>query len=74
MADENADDTYIIEDTGGAIEEIEREMRETAEEAVSDDPESGATGSQPVEPRAESPRSRTDRRRRHASHRSTEPP
>jgi len=50
MADENADDTYIIEDTGGSIEEIEREMRETAEEAVSDDADNGvATGSQPVE-------------------------
>jgi molecular chaperone GrpE len=31
------DDTYIIEDTGGSIEEIEREMRETAEEAVAPD-------------------------------------
>lgn len=51
MADENADDTYIIEDTGGSIEEIEREMRETAEEAVSDDaPEgAGATGPEPVD-------------------------
>jgi molecular chaperone GrpE len=28
------DDTYIIEDTDGSIEEIEREMRETAEEAA----------------------------------------
>lgn len=37
----DADDTYVIEDTGGSIEEIEREMRETAEEAV----ESGATAS-----------------------------
>jgi molecular chaperone GrpE len=33
---DEADDTYIIEDTGGSIEEIEREMRETAEEAVND--------------------------------------
>lgn len=50
MADENADDTYIIEDTGGSIEEIEREMRETAEEAVSDDADpAAATGPQPVE-------------------------
>lgn len=31
-----ADDTYIIEDTGGSIEEIEREMHETAQEAVSE--------------------------------------
>ncbi len=37
MAEDNADDTYIIEDSGGSIEEIEREMRETAQEAVSDD-------------------------------------
>ncbi|MGN6185483.1 MAG: nucleotide exchange factor GrpE [Thermoanaerobaculia bacterium] len=29
------DDTYIIEDTGDSVEEIEREMRETAEEAAS---------------------------------------
>ncbi len=34
-ADEG-DDAYIIEDTGGSVEEIEREMRETAEEAASD--------------------------------------
>ena len=33
-AGDDADDMYIIEDTGGSIEEIEREMRETAEEAV----------------------------------------
>jgi molecular chaperone GrpE len=42
MADENTpradDDAYIIEDTGESVEEIEREMRETAEEAASDDP------------------------------------
>ncbi|HYI13701.1 MAG TPA: nucleotide exchange factor GrpE [Thermoanaerobaculia bacterium] len=30
------DDAYIIEDTGSSVEEIEREMRETAEEAASD--------------------------------------
>lgn len=35
---DDADDTYIIEDTGSSIEEIEREMREAAQEAVSDDP------------------------------------
>jgi molecular chaperone GrpE len=38
----DADDTYVIEDTGGSIEEIEREMRETAEEAVADDTAAGA--------------------------------
>lgn len=30
------DDAYIIEDTEGSVEEIEREMRETAEEAASE--------------------------------------
>lgn len=30
----DADDTYIIEDAGGSIEEIEREMREAAQEAA----------------------------------------
>jgi molecular chaperone GrpE len=35
---EETDDTYIIEDTGSSIEEIEREMRETAEEAVTEGP------------------------------------
>lgn len=35
---DDADDMYIIEDTGGSIEEIEREMRETAQEAVTDVP------------------------------------
>ena len=30
-----SDDAYIIEDTGGSIEEIEQEMRATAQEAVS---------------------------------------
>ncbi|MDQ3281552.1 MAG: nucleotide exchange factor GrpE [Acidobacteriota bacterium] len=29
----DADDAYVIEDAGGSVEEIEREMRETAEEA-----------------------------------------
>lgn len=32
------DDTYVIEDTGGSVEELEREMRETAEEAVAETP------------------------------------
>ncbi len=35
---DDADDMYIIEDTGGSIEEIEREMREAAQEAVTDVP------------------------------------
>lgn len=42
MADETNgrgdDDAYIIEDTEGSVEEIEREMRETAEEAAADTP------------------------------------
>ena len=42
MADETNgrgdDDAYIIEDTEGSIEEIEREMRETAEEAAGETP------------------------------------
>jgi molecular chaperone GrpE len=45
MADENArdgDDTYIIEDIEGSVEEIEREMRQTAEEAASDAPPEAA--------------------------------
>jgi molecular chaperone GrpE len=33
---EETDDTYVIEDDGGSIEEIEKEMRETAQEAVED--------------------------------------
>jgi molecular chaperone GrpE len=32
---EEADDAYVIEDTPASVEEIEREMRETAEEALS---------------------------------------
>lgn len=32
------DDAYIIEDTEGSVEEIEREMRETAAEAAADAP------------------------------------
>ena len=40
--DIDADDTYVIEDTGSSIEEIEREMRETAQEAVADDTAGGA--------------------------------
>ena len=40
--DEN-DDTYTIEDTGGSVEEIEREMREAAQEAV-EEPAAGTAG------------------------------
>lgn len=42
MAEENGrgvddgDDAYVIEDTEGSVEEIEREMREAAEEAVAE--------------------------------------
>ena len=38
--DDTNDDAYVIEDTGASIEEIEREMERTAEEAVQED-ESG---------------------------------
>jgi molecular chaperone GrpE len=45
---EEADDTYIIEDTDGSIEEIEREMKEAAQEAAIevpvDSPADPATG------------------------------
>lgn len=34
----DGDDAYIIEDTEGSVEEIEREMREAAEEAASEAP------------------------------------
>jgi molecular chaperone GrpE len=37
------DDTYIIEDTGESVEDIEREMRETAAEAVSEEPSAAET-------------------------------
>lgn len=44
--DEESDDTYVIEDTGGSIEEIEREMQETAAEAADDrDPGSASVRS-----------------------------
>lgn len=38
------DDAYVIEDTGGSVEEIEREMRETAEEAVTPEAEDAPRG------------------------------
>jgi len=41
---EEGDDTYVIEDTGGTIEDIEREMRETAQEAVEDVSEASPAG------------------------------
>ena len=52
MAENNGrsdDDAYVIEDTEGSVEEIEREMRETAEEAASDAPpaDSAATATVP---------------------------
>jgi len=54
MTDENGrpvddgDDAYVIEDTEGSVEEIEREMRETAEEAVAE-----AVGETATEPAPE---------------------
>lgn len=57
MADQNtprgtdeSDDTYIIEDTGGSVEELEREMMEAAQEAAG-----VATGEAPVEPEVSGP-------------------
>jgi len=47
------DDAYVIEDTEGSVEEIEREMRETAEEAASDTPTPDATPAAVVEPQDE---------------------
>lgn len=45
---EPTDDTYVIEDTGESVEELEREMRETAQEALAeqatDEPAPGAAG------------------------------
>lgn len=38
----NGEDAYIIDDTGGSVEELEQEMRDTAEEAASDDAPAGA--------------------------------
>lgn len=35
---QDPDDMYVIEDTAGSVEELEREMRETAEEAASEPP------------------------------------
>jgi molecular chaperone GrpE len=44
---DESDDTYIIEDTGGSIEDIEREMHEAAQEAVSEEP-NGISGDTPA--------------------------
>jgi len=41
------DDSYVIEDTGGSIEEIEREMREAAKEAAAEGPPDSASASAP---------------------------
>lgn len=46
MAEDNADDAYVIEDTEGSVEDIEREMRETAEEAAADPVPEQATAPQ----------------------------
>lgn len=35
---DDGDDTYVIEDTDGSVEELEQEMRETAAEAAGDTP------------------------------------
>ena len=43
------DDSYVIEDTGATVEELEREMEETAQEAVAESSEdSSAQGAQPA--------------------------
>lgn len=46
--EDDADDAYVIEDDGGSIEELEREMRETAKEAVEEiaAPSGDASGGQ----------------------------
>ncbi len=47
------DDAYVIEDTGESVEEIEREMRETAQEAVAEEPANDATAATDPSLRAE---------------------
>jgi molecular chaperone GrpE len=44
--DNSDDDTYVIEDTGASIEELEREMNETAQEAVDETSEPAAASQQ----------------------------
>ncbi len=34
----NGEDAYVIDDTGGSVEELEQEMRDTADEAAADGP------------------------------------
>ena len=50
MDEKEPDDTYIIEDTGESIEEIEREMHEAAQEALEEEVTDG-----PVSVSAETP-------------------
>ena len=52
---EEADDTYIIEDTGGSIEEIEREMQEAAQEAVETETVEEESENGPVSVSADTP-------------------
>jgi molecular chaperone GrpE len=47
------DDAYIIEDTTGSVEELEREMRETAQEAVAEEPSADTTAATDPALRAE---------------------
>ena len=50
MDEKEADDTYIIEDTGDSIEDIEREMHEAAQEALETE-----TVAEPVSVSADTP-------------------
>lgn len=45
---DDTDDAYVIEDTEGSVEEIEREMRETAEEAASEEAAGDEPSAEPV--------------------------
>lgn len=47
---DDADDTYVIEDTDGSVEELEREMRETAAEAAADNPGPAASSDDAGDP------------------------
>lgn len=47
MTDQN-DDAYIIEDTGGSVEELEREMREAADEAAGETAAADEAGDAPA--------------------------
>ena len=46
---DDADDAYVIEDTAGSVEEIEREMRETAQEAVAGGDDAGSNTVAPAD-------------------------